>query len=728
MRWDGQAITADDGALPGLERPALSRIGLMRSVRTPEFAGITFHEVAAKSALSHVPAASRMPFRWTVNPYRGCSHACAYCVAPTTLVLMADGRQKPIGDLVVGDRIIGTRRDGTYRRYVQTEVLGRWSTVKRAFRVTLQDGTQIVASGDHRFLTGRGWKHVARAEPGEGQRPFLTTRNALMGFGLGMASEAYAQPTASADYRRGYLAAMIRGDGMRIDKTYRRRDTGAPYRVTIFRLALADDEALARARELLAAEGIPTSTRPFSPASATRRPITAIYTSRRRDLAAIDVLCEWPTEASFEWSRGFLAGIFDAEGSCSRGVLRVSNADEQILRRTSAALDRFAIPNVRERARPNGVATIRVTGGESVRRRFFHLVDPAISRKLAITGAAVKTSAPLGVVAVEDLGYEQEMVDITTGTGDFVADGVIAHNCFARPTHQYLDLDAGKDFDSQVVVKVNVAEVLRAELAKKSWRREPVALGTNTDPYQRAEGRYRLMPGIITALADSGTPFSILTKGTLMRRDLPLIAQAAGKVEVGLGVSLAFADEELQQLVEPGTPTPRARLDLIRAVRAAGLPCGVMVAPVLPWLTDSRDHLRRLLDAIAEAGATGVTVIPLHLKPGTREWYLQWLERDHPRLVAGYGRVFGRGTYSIKAYQEWLWERVKPLLDERGFGSSGHRRGSGATGRPHDTLRPHDDGDYPAGSIVEPAGALAGMPVDGTGLTVAGAGPDQTLF
>jgi len=309
--------------------------------------------------------------------------------------------------------------------------------------------------------------------------------------------------------------------------------------------------------------------------------------------------------------------------------------------------------------------------------------------------------------------------------------------CFARPTHEYLDLDAGRDFDSQVVVKMNVDSVLRTELARPSWRREPVALGTNTDPYQRAEGRYRLMPGIIGALADSGTPFSILTKGTLLRRDLPLISEAARRVEVGLGVSLAFADEELQQSVEPGTPTPRARLDLIRAVRAAGLPCGVMVAPVLPWLTDSRDHLRRLLDAIADAGATGVTVVPLHLKPGTREWYLEWLEREHPRAVAGYGRVFARGTYALEAYRQWLWDRVEPLLDERGFGSSGHRARSGATGRFAGELRPHDEGDYPAGSIVEPAdpgtrgrpgGALAGMPVDGGGLEVAGAGFEQVLF
>ncbi|GAA1986367.1 Rv2578c family radical SAM protein [Isoptericola halotolerans] len=301
--------------------------------------------------------------------------------------------------------------------------------------------------------------------------------------------------------------------------------------------------------------------------------------------------------------------------------------------------------------------------------------------------------------------------------------------CFARPTHEYLDLDAGKDFDSEVVVKTNVDDVLRAELARPSWRREAVALGTNTDPYQRAEGRYRLMPGIITALADSGTPFSILTKGTLLRRDLPLIAEAAERVEVGLGVSLAFVDEKLQQQVEPGTPTPRARLDLVRAVRDAGLPCGVMVAPVLPWLTDSTDHLRRLLDAVGEAGATGVTVVPLHLKPGTREWYLQWLQQDHPHLVAGYDRVFAGGTYALKAYREWLWERVRPLLDEHGFGRSGHRSGSGATGR-RGELRPHGEGDYPVGSMVESSagGAVAGMPRHGGGVEVAGAQTDQALF
>ena len=124
--------------------------------------------------------------------------------------------------------------------------------------------------------------------------------------------------------------------------------------------------------------------------------------------------------------------------------------------------------------------------------------------------------------------------------------------CFARPTHEYLDLDCGNDFDTQVVVKTNVVDVLRRELARKSWCRETVALGTNTDPYQRAEGRYALMPGIIGALAGSGTPLSILTKGTLLRRDLPLIADAAGHVPVSLAVSLAVGDPELHKQVEIG--------------------------------------------------------------------------------------------------------------------------------------------------------------------------------
>lgn len=252
--------------------------------------------------------------------------------------------------------------------------------------------------------------------------------------------------------------------------------------------------------------------------------------------------------------------------------------------------------------------------------------------------------------------------------------------CFARPTHEYLDLDAGHDFDSQVVVKTNVAAVLRRELTRRSWTREHVALGTNTDPYQRAEGRYRLMPGVIRAFAESGTPFSILTKGTLLRRDLPLLSLAAGQVDVSVAVSLPIGDPELATHIEPGTPSPKARLDLVKAIVDAGLSCHVMVAPVLPFLTDSRQHLDTLFGSLAAAGASGVTVIPLHLRGSTRGWFLSWLAQEHPALMRRYRRLYGRGAYVAPEYSQWLDERVAPLLERHRLGvrASARREKKGA--------------------------------------------------
>jgi DNA repair photolyase len=257
--------------------------------------------------------------------------------------------------------------------------------------------------------------------------------------------------------------------------------------------------------------------------------------------------------------------------------------------------------------------------------------------------------------------------------------------CFARPTHEYLDLDYGNDFDTQIVVKTNVADVLRREVGRRSWRRETVALGTNTDPYQRAEGRYALMPGIIGALAGSGTPLSILTKGTLLRRDLPLIVDASGQVPVSLAVSLAVGDPELHKQVEPGTPTPQSRLGLIGAIRDAGLDCHVMVAPVLPYLTDSVEHLDGLLRQIASAGATGATVFGLHLRGSTRGWFMSWLGRTHPQLVGRYRELYRRGAYLPPSYRDELRARAAPLIAKYRLGG-GQRRIDAAP--PHPASEP----------------------------------------
>ncbi|MET9164789.1 Rv2578c family radical SAM protein [Streptomyces cellulosae] len=240
--------------------------------------------------------------------------------------------------------------------------------------------------------------------------------------------------------------------------------------------------------------------------------------------------------------------------------------------------------------------------------------------------------------------------------------------CFARKTHSYLDLDTGLGFDSQIVVKVNAPELLRHRLASRSWHGEHIAMGTNVDCYQRAEGRYRLMPGIIEALRDHANPFSILTKGTLILRDLPLLRQAADVTDVGVSVSVGFTDEQLWRTVEPGTPAPERRLDVVRAFTDAGIGCGVLMAPVIPFLGDRPDQLRATVRAIAASGATSVTPLVLHLRPGAREWFMSWLARHHPHLVARYERLYAEGTYAPRWYQRRITRQVHDLAREYGIG------------------------------------------------------------
>ncbi|MFZ4246819.1 Rv2578c family radical SAM protein [Streptomyces griseoincarnatus] len=240
--------------------------------------------------------------------------------------------------------------------------------------------------------------------------------------------------------------------------------------------------------------------------------------------------------------------------------------------------------------------------------------------------------------------------------------------CFARKTHSYLDLDTGLGFDSQIVVKVNAPELLRHRLASRSWHGEHIAMGTNVDCYQRAEGRYRLMPGIIEALRDHANPFSILTKGTLILRDLPLLRQAADVTDVGVSVSVGFTDEELWRTVEPGTPAPERRLDVVRAFTDAGIGCGVLMAPVIPFLGDRPEQLRATVRAIAASGATSVTPLVLHLRPGAREWFMSWLAEHHPRLVARYQRLYAEGAYAPRWYQRRITRQVHDLAREYGIG------------------------------------------------------------
>nr|WP_089156506.1 intein-containing Rv2578c family radical SAM protein [Micromonospora sp. NBS 11-29] len=685
MRWDTLSAPPDEGT-PDRAAPAAPPLPLAlpgaitRTFDTPGFAGMTFYEVRAKSIINRVPGESKVPFEWTVNPYRGCSHACRYCLAGDTPILMADGRTRPISELEPGDRIYGTERRGAYRHYVVTTVLDKWSTVKRAHRVTLTDGTTLVASGDHRFLTERGWKHVTGSMRGDARRPHLTTRNRLLGTG-----RFAVAPKRSVDYHRGYLHALVRyaerpdprqpryDDAIVPDLPDHRQcphgDAEGPAPRRSFRLATAEVEAVERVERFLAEAGVAVE----RVANRAARRSTAVRVVRPDNAGIVTGLVRPPDEPTDDWRLGFLAGMFDAGGSCHRGVFRVGVADAGSRRRMAAALDRFAFRwALDDPGNRNGARQFRLTGGLPERLRFFHLTDPADTRERSIEGMALKCAARLRVAAVENLGLDLPLWDITTGTGDFIANGVVSHNCFARNTHTYLDLDAGADFDRRVIVKVNAGELVRRELAAPRWRGAHVAMGTNVDCYQRAEGRYRLMPPIIEALRDFANPFSILTKGTLLLRDLPLLRQAAEVTRVRLSYSVGFVDEALWRLAEPGTPSPRRRLEAVRQLTDAGFDVGVLMAPVLPGLSDDEESIDATMAAIAASGAASVSALPLHLRPGAREWYARWLAREFPHLVPRYRQLYQAGAYTPQAYQREVTARVRMAARRHGL----HRGGS----------------------------------------------------
>ena len=217
--------------------------------------------------------------------------------------------------------------------------------------------------------------------------------------------------------------------------------------------------------------------------------------------------------------------------------------------------------------------------------------------------------------------------------------------CFARPTHDYLGLGIGTDFERKIVVKVNAVERLRAELRSPKWAGDHIAMGTNTDPYQHAEGKYHLTRGIVETLSGARNPFSILTKSTLILRDAALLAAAAQRTDVGVSFSIGTLDRAVWKATEPGTPPPDRRVDALRRLSDMGISCGVLVAPVLPGLSDRDDQLREVVEACAAAGAVAVSGVALHLRGPMRTHYLDWLEGQRPDLVGVHRVRFRRGAY-----------------------------------------------------------------------------------
>ena len=245
--------------------------------------------------------------------------------------------------------------------------------------------------------------------------------------------------------------------------------------------------------------------------------------------------------------------------------------------------------------------------------------------------------------------------------------------CFARPTHEFLGLNSGEDFERRIVVKVNAVERLERELDDPAWEGESIAMGTNTDPYQPAEGHYRLTRGLVQVLTRHRNPFSILTKSSMIMRDLDVLTEAARRTKVGVAMSIGTEDDAIARLTEPGAAPPSKRLEAISRLAEAGLRPTVLMAPILPGISDSEEQVTQLVDACLDAGAERVTPILLHLRPGVREHYMGWLAEARPELVGLHEDAYRAGAYGTKDDRDRVAAIVSARVGE-------YRAGSGTAG------------------------------------------------
>ena len=378
-------------------------------------------------------------FSQSINPYRGCEHGCLYCMSGDTPVLMADGSTSPIAELKPGDAIYGTQRTGRERRYMKTKVLAHWSVIKPAYRVTLRDGTALVSSGDHRFLTESGWRFVTGSLRGGAPRPQLTNGETLLGPGK-----------------------------------------------------------FSAAREL------------------------------------------------------------DAQTVAS---------------------------------------------------------DPR-----------------LAVAHIEFLGKAERLFDITTGTEDFIASGVVSHNCYARPSHAYVGLSPGLDFETRLFYKADAARLLEQELSAPNYRCAPITLGANTDPYQPLEKSLKVTRSVLEVLLRCRHPVNITTKGVLVARDVDLLAELARDGLVQVMFSIPTLNDDLKRILEPRAAAARAKLKAMRVLAGAGVPVGVLVAPIIPVLTEH--EIESVLEAAREAGASLAGYTMLRLPWEVKDIFREWLAEHFPDRAA----------------------------------------------------------------------------------------------
>ena len=550
-------------------------------------------------------------FDASVNPYRGCEHGCVYCLAPETPVLHWDLVWRPLGEVGEGDVLVGFDEHptpGRTRRLRPAVVEGVWWSRKPGLRL-VTNRCEVLTTAEHRWLQWRSfrWSRTEQLTPGRVLRRLpVVSRNPV-----------------DEDYRAGYIAGLSLGDGtFRYEPGQRSDKLGFPQ--AYWRIALIDREPLDRILEYLEIFGVRGEIRPFDPG---HRPPHPMWKVEIRSLAKLEVVNKLLTveRTSPGYRRGFVAGFFDAEGH-NGSSLRISQVDIGTLERVRGYARSLGF-EFRLEARAGRASAIRLIGSIAERIRFFSTFEPALTRKRQALFATTRSLLPDPVEAIERAGT-RDVVDIQTSTGTFFAAGLATHNCYARPTHEYLGFSAGLDFETRILVKQDAPELLRRTLASPRFEPRVIALSGVTDPYQPVEQRLGLTRRCLEVLAEFRNPTAIVTKSRLVARDADVLGELARHEAVSVHVSVTSLDPELHRRMEPRASSPRLRLEAIEALARAGIPVGAMVGPVIPGLTDH--EIPGILAAAAGAGASFASWILLRLPFGVAPLFEAWLERHYP--------------------------------------------------------------------------------------------------